>query len=149
MKTGLAAEGDHLVQSFGGMLVQGPVAATIDQVEGLSGVGQRDEQRMAAPGAVVGNVGALLALSVGADESAINIEDRFTEEGGGLLCPDPQSRLIDRVQQSDDIGFARRGGRSPLRWSGRAGAERLGRRDRPHRCVAVRCARSACRPLQD
>ena len=42
---------------------------------------------MITPGAVVGDVDALLAFGVGADESAVNVEDRIRKEGGGLLVP--------------------------------------------------------------
>ena len=48
---------------------------------------------MITPGAVVGDVDALLALGVGPDEGAIGVDDRFVEELGGLLGPDPQPRL--------------------------------------------------------
>ena len=74
------------------MFMRGPVAAAIDQVERLGGVGQRDQQRMITPGAVVGDIDALLALGVGPDEGAIDVQDRFGEELGGLLGPDPQPR---------------------------------------------------------
>ena len=43
LKTGLAAETDHLVQSRGGMFVRRPIATAIDQVERFGGVGQRDQ----------------------------------------------------------------------------------------------------------
>ena len=89
LESGLAAEGDHLVQGLGGVLVRGPVATAIDQVERLGGVGQRNQQRMITPGAVVGDVDVLLALGVGADEGAVDVEDRLVEEVGGLLGPDP------------------------------------------------------------
>ena len=71
--------------------MRGAVAAAIDQVERLGGVGQRDQQGMIAPGAVVGDVDALLALGVGGDEGAVDVDDRLGEEVGGLLGPDPQS----------------------------------------------------------
>ena len=105
LEAGLAAEVDHLVQSFGGLLVRGPIATAIDQVERLGGVGQRDHQGMVTPDAVVGDVDALLALGVGADESAVDVEDGLVEERRGLLGPDPQSRLIDGVHQGDDVGL--------------------------------------------
>src|SRR5208282_4097567 len=79
------------------------VAAAVDQVKRLSGVGQRDQQRMITPGAVVGDVDALLALGVGLDEGAIALDDRLGKELGGLLGPDPQPRFIDGVHQGHDI----------------------------------------------
>ena len=54
---------------------------------------------MVAPGAVVGDVHALLALGVGGDEGAVGVEDRLVEERGGLLGPDPQPGLVDGVHQ--------------------------------------------------
>ena len=56
---------------------------------GSVGVGQRDQQRMITPGAVVGDVDALLALGVGLDEGAIALDARLGKELGGLLGPDP------------------------------------------------------------
>ena len=91
-EAGPAAEGDGLVEVDVGPLVRGAVAAAVDQVERLGGVGQRDQQGVIAPGAVVGDVDALLALGVGADEGAVGVEDRLVEEGGGLLGPDPPPR---------------------------------------------------------
>jgi hypothetical protein len=102
-KTGLAAQSDYLVQRLGSVFVRGTVAATIDQIEGFGGIGQRNQQGVIAPGAVVRDVDALLAFSIGADESAVDVDNRFGEEAGGLLRPDPQSRLIDCVHQRDDI----------------------------------------------
>ena len=58
---------------------------------------------MITPGAVVGDVDALLALGVGLDEGAIALDDRLGKELGGLLGPDPQPRLIDGVHQGHDI----------------------------------------------
>src|SRR5208337_3139441 len=66
-----ATEANRLVEVEFGLLLRGPVAAAVDQVKRLSGVGQRDQQRMITPGAVVGDVDALLALGVGLDEGAI------------------------------------------------------------------------------
>ena len=85
--------------------MRGPIAAPIDQVEWFGGVGQRDQQGMITPGAVVGDVDPLFALGIGADQGAIDVEDRFGKELGGLLGPDPQPRLIDGVHQVNDIGF--------------------------------------------
>ena len=57
---------------------------------------------MITPGAVVGDVDALLALGVGLDEGAIALDDRLGKELGGLLGPD-RGRLIDGVHQGHDI----------------------------------------------
>ena len=55
--------------------------------------------------AVVGEVHPLLALPIAGHDAAIGLEDRLGEELGGLLGPDPQPRLVDRVHQGEDIGL--------------------------------------------
>jgi len=42
-----------------------------------------------------------------ADESSVDVDDRFCEEGRGLLCPDSCSRQINSVHQIDYIGFGK------------------------------------------
>ena len=81
-EAGPATEVDGLVQENVGLcLLRGAVAATVDQVERFGGaVGQRDQERMVAPGAVIGDVDTLLALGISLDEGAVGIEDRFLEE---------------------------------------------------------------------
>ena len=86
-EAGPPAQRDRPVDVAGGQLVRRAVAAAVDQEQRLRGVGQRDHQRMIAPGAVVGDVDALLALGVGGDEGAVDVDDRLGEEAGGLLRP--------------------------------------------------------------
>ena len=57
------ADGQRPVDLGGGALVRGSVAGAIDEAQHLAGVGQRHDQRVVAPGAVVGDVHALLALA--------------------------------------------------------------------------------------
>src|SRR5208337_3202525 len=104
-KAGPTAQVDRLVQVNSGLFMRGAVTATIDQVERFGRVGQRDQQGMIAPGAVVGDINTLLALGVGADDGAIDVEDRFLEELVGLLGPHPQPRFIDGVHQGHDMGL--------------------------------------------
>ena len=104
-EAGPPAQGDRLVDVSVGLLVRGTAAAAIDQVEQLAGVGQRDHQGVIAPGAVVGDVDAFLALGIGPDEGAIDIDDRLAEEVGGLLGPDPQPGRVDGFHQGDDVGL--------------------------------------------
>ena len=75
-----AAEGGGLVEVDVGVLVRGPVAAAVDQVQRLGGVGQRDDQRVVAPGPVVGDVHPLLAPAVGGGERAVGVDERLVEE---------------------------------------------------------------------
>ena len=105
-EAGLAAEINGLVQEDVGLLVRGPVAAAIDHVERLGGVGQRDQERMVAPGAVIGDVDALFAFGVGLDERAVDVEDRLVKEVRRLLGPDSQPSLVDGVHQVHDVGVA-------------------------------------------
>ena len=105
-EAGPPAEGDRPVDVDMRLLVRRAVAAAIDQVERLAGVGQRDDQGMIAPGAVVGDVDALLALGVGGDEGAVDVHDRLAEEVGGLLGVDAQPGGVDGLHQVQDVGLA-------------------------------------------
>ena len=100
-----AAEGGGLVQVDVGVLVRGPVAAPVDQVQRLGGVGQRDDQRVIAPRPVVGDVHALLAPAVGGGERPVGVDERLVEEVLGLLLPGPQPGLVEDVHQLLDVGF--------------------------------------------
>ena len=82
------------------------VTTSIDQEQRLLGVGQRDHQGVVSPDPVVGQIDALLARGVGGHEGAIGVDDRFLEELRGLLFPDPQPGLVDRVHQLQDIAHA-------------------------------------------
>ena len=84
-EAGLAAEEDGPVDEAGGQFMRGAVAAAIDQVQRLLGVGQRDQQGMIAPGAVVGDIDALFALGVGADEGAVDVDESLVKEVDRLL----------------------------------------------------------------
>jgi hypothetical protein len=75
----------------------------IDQIERFGGVGRRDQQGMIAPGAVVGEFDALLALGVGPDEGAIGIQDRFLKELGGLLRSDSQPCLREMPLEEMEV----------------------------------------------
>ena len=87
-------------------LVRRAVAAAIGQVERLAGIGQRDDQGMIAPGAVVGDIDALLALRVGGDEGAVDVHGRLGEEVGGLLGIDAEPGGVDGLHQVQDVGLA-------------------------------------------
>ena len=102
-----------LVQVDVGLLVRGAVAAAIDQVERLGGVGQRDQAGDDSPRCRCRRCPCPLALGVGRDEGAVGVEDGFLEELGRLLGPDPQPRLVDGVHQSHDVGSRKRRQKSP------------------------------------
>ena len=81
-----AAQGDGPVEVAVGVLVRRAVARAVGQEQRLTGVGQRDDQGVVAPDAVVGDVHALLAPALGRGERAIGIDDGLVEEGGGVAA---------------------------------------------------------------
>jgi hypothetical protein len=56
-----------------------------------------------APGAVVGDVDALLATRAGGDQRAVDIEHGLVEEVGGLLLSDLDPGLIEDVLGGLDV----------------------------------------------
>ena len=104
-KAGLSAKLDGLIQVNIGQLLRRAIAAAIEQEQRLSRIGQRDQERMVAVLAVVGEVHSLFALGVTGHDGAIGVHDRLVEELGRLLRPDPQTDSIEDVHQGDDIGL--------------------------------------------
>jgi hypothetical protein len=104
-EAGPNAKRDSLVQVLAGPLLRRAIAAAIEQEQGFSRIGQRDQERMVAPLAVVADVHSLLALGVGLRDGAIGVQDRLIEKLVRLLSPDPQPRFIDGVHQREDIGL--------------------------------------------
>ena len=60
----------------------------------------------AAPLLLVGDVHPLLALARGDGERAVHVDHGLLEERGGLLLPDVEPRLVDRVEQAADMLLA-------------------------------------------
>ena len=87
----------------GRRLAGGSIAGTIDQIEGFAGVGQRHDQRVIAPDAVVADVHALLALSRGDRQSAIDVENGFGAKRVRLRSPDLAPSLVDGFLQDLDV----------------------------------------------
>ena len=58
---------------------------------------------MITPGAVVGDVDALLAARAGGDEGAVDVDDGLVEEVGRLLFPDLDAGLIEDVLEGLDV----------------------------------------------
>ena len=81
----------------------GPVPAAIDHEQRLAGVGQREDQRVVSPLALVIDVHALLAFAAGLDHRAVGLEDGFREELLGLLTPDFQPRGVEDRLQAEDV----------------------------------------------
>src|SRR5206468_511892 len=84
----------------------GPVARPVDDGQDLAGVGQRQHKRVVAPGAVVGDVHALLALAGGLDQGAVHVDARLREEGVRLRGPDADADVVEGVEQAVNVGAA-------------------------------------------
>ena len=95
---------DRLVDLTAAPSCEGRLPGRLTRHEHLAGVGQGDDQRVIAPGAVVGDVHALLAAAAGGDQGAVHVDDGLVEEGGGLLRPDLEPGLVDDVLQGLDVG---------------------------------------------
>src|SRR5262249_56628405 len=87
----------------GGGLVGGGAGGAVDQEQRLLGVGQRHQQGVVAPGAVVGQVHPLLALPGGAHQRPVGLEDGPLEEGGGLLPPDLDALPVQDARQRVEV----------------------------------------------
>ena len=86
-----AAQGDRPVEVEGRLLVAGPIAAAVDHEQRLARVGQREDQRVITPLALVVDVHALLALAGGLDHRAVGVEDRLVEERLRAVAARPSS----------------------------------------------------------
>ena len=103
LEPGLPAERHRAVQVRIRLLVAGTIRRAVHQVERLFGVGQRDQQRMVSPLPVVTDAHALLAFAGGRRDRAIGIEDRAIEERRGLMLPDVDPDVVDRVHQRQQL----------------------------------------------
>ena len=72
---------------------------------------------MITPGAVVGDVDALLAARAGGHEGAVDVDDGLVEEAGRLLFPELESDLIEDVLECLDVI----GGEASAEVAGRGG----------------------------
>ena len=77
----------------------------IEQEQRFAGIGQRDQERMEAVLAVVGEVHPSFTLRAARHDGAIGVQNCFLKKVRGLLGPDPQADLIDGVHQGHDIGL--------------------------------------------
>ena len=103
-KAGAQAQLHGDIDFTGGAFVGGAVAGAVDQAEDLAGLGQTEDQRMVAPGAVVGDVHALLAAAGRCDQAAIHVEGGLGEKGRRLLGPDLAADVVEDVAQGGEIG---------------------------------------------
>ena len=98
-----AAEQDRQVDLLGGALVRGPVAGAVDEAEHLAGVGQRDDQRVVAPGAVVGDVHALLAPAPVATRVPSMSMMASSKKSGGCWLQTLTPGLVEDVLEGLDV----------------------------------------------
>ena len=82
---------------------EGRLPGRLTMLSTSAGVGQRDDQRVVAPGAVVGDIDALLAARAGGHERAVDIEHGLGEEVGRLRLPDLDPRPIEDVLEGLDV----------------------------------------------
>src|ERR1700690_1626558 len=61
---------------------------------------------MIAPGALVGNIHALLAGAGGAHQRAVHVDDGPFKKSLGLFCPHLQADIVESILQGVDIGGA-------------------------------------------
>jgi hypothetical protein len=85
--------------------VRWAIAAAIDEAQDLAGVGQRDDQGMVTPDAVIGDVHAEFALTCGGHERAVGVEDGQVKEAGGLVSPDADANIVIDILQGIDVGL--------------------------------------------
>jgi hypothetical protein len=55
------------------------------------------------PGAVVGDIDALFALGVGADEGAVDVDESLVKEVDRLLGPDALAGAVDGIHEIQDV----------------------------------------------
>jgi hypothetical protein len=82
------------VQRLGGALMRRTVARPIDKAHDFAGVGERDEQRMIPPDAIVGDADALFVFGVGGHQGAVRIKDGAVEKVAGLMPPDADANIV-------------------------------------------------------
>ena len=85
--------------------MRGTIARAIDEAHHFAGVGERDQERMITPGAIVGDVDTFFVLGIGGHQSAVGIENGAIEKGVGLLSPHADANLaVDVLQDVDGFG---------------------------------------------
>src|SRR5215469_14977555 len=75
------------------------IAGPVNQVEHLSSVRQRDNQRRITPDPFVGKPNASFAFSKRRSNGAIRINKGVGKKARGLLFPDPRPSAVDGFHQ--------------------------------------------------
>ena len=96
----VAAHADGPIDLRRGAVVRGPAAGAIEQAQHLAGVGQRHHQRMVTPGAVVGDVHALLARARGFHQRAVGVDACLGKELRRLPSPGLLADVVENVEEA-------------------------------------------------
>ncbi len=102
----LEADGQGPIHLLRRSLVRRPIPRPVDQAQDFPRMGQRQHQGVIAPGAVVGDVHALFALTCRGHQGAVHVQRRLLEEGVRLPSPDLDAPGIEDVQQRQHVGAA-------------------------------------------
>jgi hypothetical protein len=100
--------GDQLDRPFDpghAAFVANHVAGTVDQIEHLVGVGERDHQGGIAPNAFVGKSHAAFAFPESRRNGAIGIDKGLSQKAPGLLIPNPLPHRVGDLHELEDIGL--------------------------------------------
>jgi len=85
--------------------VTGAIPGAVHEAKNLAGFGERNEQRMIAPRALVGDVHPRFALAGGHHQRTVQVDRRPVEELLGLLGPDVQPRVVDGPHETADVAL--------------------------------------------
>src|ERR1019366_4031786 len=91
------------IESLGSALMTGTIAGTIDDAQDFARVGQAEEQNLITPAAVVADVHAFFALTVGAHQGAVGVDAGLVEKIVGLLLPEFHACVIENVLEEVDF----------------------------------------------
>jgi len=97
-KPGSIAEIYGTVDPVRRALLRWSVSAAIDEVQRLSRLRQRDEQRVVSPRALVRHIHPFLALAGRLGDDAVDVDCRLGEEVGVLLPPHSKSGLVEDAE---------------------------------------------------
>ena len=112
-KAAAEAHRQHTINLLGRPFMAGTIPRTIHERQYLARVGQRHDQRVIAPRAVVGDVHARFALACGRYQRAVHVDSGFGEELRRLRGPDFVPHLVKHVPQRRTSLVSKRRQKSP------------------------------------
>ena len=93
---GVATQRDGTVQRCWGSLVRRTAATAVDDEERLPGVGQRDQQRVVAPDALVRQIHPVLAFTSGRDNRTVRVDSgRLSAQVPSAALPHAEASRVD------------------------------------------------------